>query len=214
MMHSSPSASIVLPACAAAAAGAVVLIERVVVLSMPGLTVSFAGAKVHVLCAGSPEHVKLTIPERPALAMIASFAVPVWPGVTVMEAELEPMEKSGAVAVTVIVLEAVLGWKFSSPLYSNVIVCVPAASPLASSLPAPFASGLLPSTVVPSRKVPVPVGTGRPLSVGATCAVIVDEAEASVTTVPPRFITSAAPEPGIPAIRLCALSPRKLPAAR
>src|SRR5690349_16126627 len=90
MMHSSPSASIVLSARAAAAAGAVVLIDKVVVLSMPGLTVSFAGAKVHVLSAGSPEHVKLTIPERPALAAIVSFAVPVWPGVSVMEAELEP----------------------------------------------------------------------------------------------------------------------------
>jgi hypothetical protein len=117
MMHSSPSANIVLPASAVAAAGAVVLIERVVVLSMPGLTVSFAGAKVHVLSAGSPEHVKLTIPKRPAVAVIVSFAVPVWPGVTVMEAGLESMEKSGAVSATVIVLEAMLGWKFASPLY-------------------------------------------------------------------------------------------------
>jgi hypothetical protein len=192
-MHSSPSASIVLPARPAAAADAVVLIERVVVLAMPGLTVSFAGAKLHVLSAGSPEHVKLTIPERPALAVIVSFAVPVWPGVTVMEAGLESMEKSGAVPATVIVLEAMLGWKFSSPLYWNVIVCAPAASPLASRLPAPFASGLLPSTVVPSRNVPVPVGAGRPLSVGFTCAEIVDGAAASVTTVPPWFMKNADP---------------------
>jgi hypothetical protein len=46
---------------------------------------------------------------------------------------------------------------------------------------------------VPSRNVPVPVGVGRPLRVGFTCAEIVDEAEASVTTEPPWFMKKADP---------------------
>jgi hypothetical protein len=110
MMHSSPSASIVLPARPAAAAGAVVLKLRVVMLAWPGLAVRLAGAKLQVLSAGRPEHAKVTEPERPALAVIVSCAFTVCPGVTLREAGLELMEKSGAGAVaTVMVLEAVLG---------------------------------------------------------------------------------------------------------
>lgn len=62
---------------------------------------------------------------------------------------------------------------------------MPSVNWLRSALAAPFASALVPSTVVPSRKVPVPVGTGRPFREGFTCAEIVDAVEARVTTVPP-----------------------------
>jgi hypothetical protein len=89
---------------------AVVLMLRVVVLAWLGLAVRLAGAKLQVLSAGRPEHAKVTEPERPALAVIVSCTFAVCPGVTLREAGLEPMEKSGAGAVvTVIVLEAVLG---------------------------------------------------------------------------------------------------------
>ena len=89
---------------------AVVLMLRVVMLAWPGLAVRLAGAKLQVLSAGRPEHAKVTEPERPALAVIVSCAFTVCPGVTLREAGLEPMEKSGAGAVvTVMVLEAVLG---------------------------------------------------------------------------------------------------------
>lgn len=89
---------------------AVVLMLRVVVLAWPGLAVRLAGAKLQVLSAGRPEHAKVTEPERPAFAATVSCAFTVCPGVTLREAGLELMEKSGAGAVpTVMVLEAVLG---------------------------------------------------------------------------------------------------------
>ena len=97
--------------------GAVVLMVRVVMLALPGLAVRVAGSKVQVLSAGRPEHATVTEPERPALAAIVSCAFAVCPRVTLSEAGFELMEKSGAGAVvTVMVLEAVLGWKFASPL--------------------------------------------------------------------------------------------------
>ena len=46
---------------------------------------------------------------------------------------------------------------------------------------------------MPSRKVPVPVGTGRPFREGFTCAEIVDAVETSVTIVPPWFMKNADP---------------------
>jgi len=55
-MHSSPSANILLPARPAAAAAEVVLIERVVVLSMPGFTASFAGQRCRTLRRTSGAH--------------------------------------------------------------------------------------------------------------------------------------------------------------
>jgi hypothetical protein len=70
---------------------------------------------------------------------------------------------------------------------------VPTVNWLTSTLAAPFASAPVPSTVVPSRNVPVPVGAGRLLRVGFTCTEIVDGAEASVTTVPPWFMKNADP---------------------
>jgi hypothetical protein len=89
---------------------AVVLMLRVVVLAWPGLAVRLAGAKLQVLSAGRPEHAKVTEPERPAFAVIVSCAFTVCPAVTLTEAGLELMEKSGAgTVVTVMVLEAVLG---------------------------------------------------------------------------------------------------------
>ena len=109
-----------------AALGAVVPIESVVVLAWPALAVRVAGLKVQVLSAGRPEHANVMVPERPPLAVTVSSAFTVCPRVTLSDAGLELMEKSGAGAVvTVTVLDAVLGWKFASPLYWNVIVWVP-----------------------------------------------------------------------------------------
>ena len=63
-----------------------------------------------MLSAGRPEHTKVTEPERPALAVTVSCAFTACPRVTLREAGLELMEKSGAGAVvTVMVLEVVLG---------------------------------------------------------------------------------------------------------
>ena len=90
--------------------GAVALMVSVVVLPWPGVAVRLAGAKLQVLSAGRPEQAKVTEPERPPLAVTVSCALTVCPRVTLREAGLELMEKSGAGAVvTVIVLEAVLG---------------------------------------------------------------------------------------------------------
>ena len=89
---------------------AVVLRVSVVVLAWPGVAVRLAGAKLQVLSAGRPEQAKVTEPERPAFAVTVSCAFTVCPGVTLREAGLELMEKSGVGAViTVMVLEAVLG---------------------------------------------------------------------------------------------------------
>jgi hypothetical protein len=93
-----------------AALGAVVLMVRIVVPAWPGVAVRLAGVKLQVLSAGRPEHAKVTEPERPPFAVTVSCAFTVCPRVTLREAGLELMEKSGAGAVvTVMVLEVVLG---------------------------------------------------------------------------------------------------------
>jgi len=79
--------------------------------------------------------------------------------------------KPDVVPTTMLAVVDVLGRKFESPEYTALKLCVPSASELVLKAAAPATRGTDDSTVVPSSRVTLPVGT--PLVVLAVCIVSV-----------------------------------------
>ena len=97
----------------------VVVMVRVAVPAWLGVRLRFDGEKVQVVSDGRPEQAKAIEPENAAFALVESWRVPGWPGVTESEVEAELKVKSagGRGGATEAEVVAVLGWKLPSPLY-------------------------------------------------------------------------------------------------
>jgi hypothetical protein len=78
-----------------------VVTVRVVVAAVPPLGVTVAGANVHVLETGSPEHVKLTCWLNPETGVTLTVVVPVPAAATVIVVGFKPSVKLGVPTVCV-----------------------------------------------------------------------------------------------------------------
>lgn len=122
---------------------------------------------------------KVTVPVGVAVAppdvdVMVAVKVTDWPTPAGLTDEMSAVE-SAARVTTSLRTDEVLEWKFESPLYCAVMLCVPTARVLLLRVATPPLKFAEPREVLPSKKVTEPVGTAVTPRTAATVDVKVTD---------------------------------------